>query len=268
MLHAARTPPRFTEIGVIEEHEDYFVTLWRIHDSLQIVSRKLLWYWWFEQDYGNTWMPRSDPPSGRIHVISPDTACIIPYRELVRHFDGYSHSGTDINVCPPLFIPVGFFDDDIKIQYGFRTKKSGFVDVNPLKKNYSTVDPNGADLKCTLDDLPLFWRSRISEVAVVENPPNQLLLKRRNEAVLKTAWQHIQLPVEMLETSLRFKDSNNRRNISGELGRFNRFAASHKIRRMMTRKELSQQGRKLVRFTMSKLQTGGKLLRYLRGSTQ
>ena len=116
MLVYGRTPPRYTKIGVIEENRDYFVTLWQNYDSMQIVNTNLLRYWWFEHDYGDTWMPRTD--SFENNVVNPDTACIIPYREMVRHFDGYSHSLININICPPLFIPPGIFENGINIRYG------------------------------------------------------------------------------------------------------------------------------------------------------
>ncbi len=204
-----------SEMGVVTladkviEYGDCFVKFWRNYDSMQIVNKNLLHYWWFEHDYGNTWMPRTDVPRalGGAHTTTPITACIIPYRELARHFDGYSHADIDINVCPPLFIPDGFFENDIKILYCSDIKKTGFVNVNPLKKNYSTVDPNGADLKCLLEDLPLFWRDRISSIETVKHESKEKLLSARNRAVLDMSRQKTLLPVIMLKCALRFDDN-------------------------------------------------------------
>lgn len=223
MLYYGSTPPRFTKIGVIEDRKDYFMTLWPYNASIQIVNKNLLGYWWFEHDYGDAWMPRTDT-FGSTEAISPETACILPYRELVRHFDGYSHNGIDINACPPLFIPAGFFDGEIRILYCSDNSRKGYVSVNPLKKNYTTVDSEGADLKCVLEDLPLFWRSRIAQVETARHVDEKLLLRRRNEAVLKMAWPKIQLPVSRLGVALRFNDPQDP---SKEMRRLEKFAASY-----------------------------------------
>lgn len=222
ILYYGRTPPRFTKVGVVEEHKDYFITILCNHDSIQIVNKNLLRYWWFEHDYGDVWMPRTDSLGN--DVISPETACIVPYRELVRHFDGYSHNGIDINVCPPLFIPDGFFDNEIKILYCSNTKKKGYVHVNPLKKNYTIVDSEGADLKCVLEDLPFFWRFRIAQVEIARRENRELLLKHRNVATLKMAWQKSQVPVTKLEVALRFDNSQTP---SEELRKFEVFRMSY-----------------------------------------
>jgi len=217
-LFYGRTPPRFTKVGVIEEHKDYFLTIYHSCDSIQIANKNLLQYWWFEHDYGDAWMPRTDTPYNG--AISPETVSIVPYRELARHFDGYSHNRININVCPPLFIPDGFFDNEIKILYCSNTKKKGYVHVNPLKKNYTTVDSEGADLKCVLDDLPLFWRSRIAQVEIARRENRELLIRHRNVATLKMAWEKSQVPVNRLEVALRFDNSQTP---SEELRRFEIF---------------------------------------------
>lgn len=87
----------------------------------------------------------------------------IPTRELCRHFDGYHRrtiNNIDINKCPPLFIPPGFWEKDIKIVYGERL--SGYVNIN-LSKDYSCVSPDGTDIKT---HIPLFWMDRIKKIIV------------------------------------------------------------------------------------------------------
>jgi hypothetical protein len=229
----------------VEEHEDYFMTQWPYNASIQIVNKNLLHYWWFEHEYGDAWMPRTDTVGGG-EAISPETACILPYRELVRHFDGYSHNGIDINACPPLFIPDGFFDNEIKILYCSDQRRKGYVSVNPLKKNYSTVDRTGADLKCVLEDLPLFWRSRIAQVETARHVDEKLLLRRRNEAVLKFAWPKIQLPVTGLEAALRFSDPQNP---SKEIRQLENFARSYVLakRRAWLRRKLNPNPLRVMR---------------------
>ena len=207
----------YTKINFIEENRDFFVTITRSCESAQIVNKNLLRDWWFEHDCGDAWMPRTDTI---IHLNPPDHIFIVPYRELVRHFDGYSHNYVDINVCPPLFIPDGFFENNIKISYCSDTRKKGYVHVNPLIKNYSTIKRNGADLKCVLEDLPFFWKSRIAQIEIGRCHSKKELIQRRNEAIMRIAWQRIQLPVNNLRVSLRFLDSQNS---SEELSRLKLF---------------------------------------------
>lgn len=47
--------------------------------------------------------------------------------------------------------------------YGFVNNVDGYVNINPNKKCYTTVDNNGTDL-IDLDFIPAFWKNRISEV--------------------------------------------------------------------------------------------------------
>ena len=238
-LYYGRTPPRFTKVGVLEDHRDYFITIYDNSDSAQIVNKKLLRYWWFEHDYGDVWMPRTD-----MCVVSPEVFCVIPYRELVRHFDGYSHNNVDINVCPPLFIPDGFFNDEIKISYCSNDRKSGYVHVNPMKKNFSTVDKNGADMKCVVEDLPLFWRSRITCVETAGNINRRLLLKRRNVAVLKMALQKTYIPIFKLEIALRF-DKNHA--ISREIGRMRTFALLETLKNMLFKRSKAELAKMIIK---------------------
>jgi hypothetical protein len=168
---------------IIEDSDLYFTMRWQNTDGVSIINSKLMEYWWFAHDYGDRTLRRTDD----IEVAtSPVTVTIIPYRELVRHFDGYSHVGFDINVCPPLFIPPGFFDNDIKIQYGGEQRKKGFILINPMNPNYSTKDEQGADLRCLREEIPLFWQDKI---AVIENdglhPGNAR--SGRNRALIKLA---------------------------------------------------------------------------------
>jgi tetratricopeptide (TPR) repeat protein len=98
--------------------------------------------------------------------------------------EGYSNCGLHRNTYPDTIIPKGFFDNQIKISYGFNERIPGYVHINPLIKNYATVDPKGVDYRCVLEDLPLFWKDRISEVKIADNIDENLMLKARNDAML------------------------------------------------------------------------------------
>lgn len=126
-------------------------------DSVQLVSKDLLHFWWFSKVYSEG-LGRTDYKEGVNPVEYP---IMVPlYRELVRHFDGYHACG----ICPALTIPEGFFENDIKIRYGYLDRKPGWTQINPIYSNYRDIDPNGVDFKITPDRLPLFWRDRISDV--------------------------------------------------------------------------------------------------------
>lgn len=224
----ARADPRAVT-QLLEAHEDYSVFGFRSTDSFQIVNKNVLRYWWFEHDYGDAWVPRSDP-TGRASagVRTPEIRCVVPHRELVRHFDGYSHNQVRIQDCPPLSIPPGFFDDAIRILYCADKPQSAYVTVNPLARAYSATDPTGADIKGVLEDLPLFWRSRITETRIVRQIPRAALLRARNQAVLRTAWGHLSIPVRQLAAALRFEHDDDRER---EIRRLERWRTTRDLRR-------------------------------------
>jgi hypothetical protein len=99
---------------------------------------------------------------------------VIPKRRLCDHYDGYYHTfghpvfgnfGDRFALrVPPLFIPDGFFESDVRIRFGYAERADRWVNVNPRVPDYSYADEAGTDLRCNLVDLPYFWKSRISRV--------------------------------------------------------------------------------------------------------
>lgn len=168
---------------LVEDHADYAVLLANPNLSIMVVNARVLEHWWLERDYGDRRLRRSDG------LHSPEMLMMVPKRELVRHFDGYSHAGIDIDSCPPLFIPDGFFEREIRIAYCADRRLPGYVHVNPLLAHSSAVHPEGADLRCLMRDLPLFWRSRIAEVRVEREVDEATLAAHRNSNVLAAAGQ-------------------------------------------------------------------------------
>ncbi|MFA4982712.1 MAG: hypothetical protein WC588_00700 [Candidatus Micrarchaeia archaeon] len=138
-------------------------------DAIQIVNIGLFERWFSSPALGraNARVFRSDCVENFADV--PMQTVVVPKRDICFHFDGLSHlaiHGYDCPDCafPPLFIPPGFFEGRIRVAYGYGGYREGWVNVNPLSETYSFIDGKGADLKCTLDRLPLFWRKRISEL--------------------------------------------------------------------------------------------------------
>jgi hypothetical protein len=151
---------------------------WRVMDSIQIVSKPLLHSWWVTPDYGNKYVPRSDWED--TYATEPYRA-LVPCREIVRHYDGYSHL-FDERVVPPLTIPAGFFERDIKLLFGSSENREGWVNINP-QRPYKTEHPEGVDYRWVLEDVPLFWSDRISRVETHVDWNHEVMLNARNQAV-------------------------------------------------------------------------------------
>lgn len=174
---------------VLEINQDYFVNIWTHDDSIQLVNKKLLHDWWFKLDYGDAFLPRTDTPVFKGNFYQAQIACVHPLRELCRHYDGSSHVKIDLNAFAPLRIPPGFFENDIKILYCSDKPKDGYVNINPTNQKLAVVDPDGTEARWVLDDIPLFWKNRISKIEVARKIDQTTLLSNRNESVIKAASQ-------------------------------------------------------------------------------
>lgn len=164
-------------------------------DSLNIITKDLYYDWFFTGEWTEVPLPRVDGISGvypsiinirqRLNIPLPEQTVIIPFKEQMRHFDGYMHQRIDNNVCPSLIIPEGFFDSKIKLRYGYEDRKEGWVNLNPKAENYRAADLSGVEDKITLEDLPLMWQNRVAEV---DNNPyiiEEEMIQYRLKAVLE-----------------------------------------------------------------------------------
>jgi len=167
-------------------------------DSLNIITKDLYYDWFFTGKWTDIPLPRVDGISGlypniinirkQLNVPLPEQTVIIPFKEQMRHFDGYMHQRIDNNVCPSLTIPEGFFESKIKIRYGYEDRKEGWVNLNPKAENYRAADLNGVEDKITLTDLPLMWQNRVAEV---DNSPyiiEEEAIQYRLKAVLEQVY--------------------------------------------------------------------------------
>jgi hypothetical protein len=152
------------ELAVIKRDRDP-------HSSQSIVSVDLFEEWFSDPSLEGKRIVRTDSIIPITGWKKEESIMVIPKKEVCRHFDGYSHlanygGGKPIDAkVPPLFIPKGFFEGKIKVAYGYDDYREGYVNVNPLKEDYSFEDQEkGTDLKLPLQELPLFWQERISEV--------------------------------------------------------------------------------------------------------
>lgn len=141
----------------------YLRMVGRYHHSLQIISKELYKYYWFnfelpkDQVWGRTDNFFSD-------IFDEDVEIFVPMKELCRHFDGYQHCARPYPnyMVPVLEIPDGFFDNNIKINYS-ASYKDGYTNVNPKAPSLRIFDPNGTDFWYSKKFIPPFWSSKISE---------------------------------------------------------------------------------------------------------
>ena len=158
-------------------------------DSIQIITKDLYYNWWCEGEFSSIKLPRPDFFGINLAEIKPIPyhKVIIPLKEICRHFDGYQHVYPKItnNQCPAIDIPLGFFEGDIKIRYGYDDYKEGWVNINPKNPNYYAYDKSGVDYKFTLEDLPLVWKNRISIVDSNSNIDEEEMLQYRLKSILE-----------------------------------------------------------------------------------
>jgi hypothetical protein len=161
-------------------------------DSIQIITKNLYYQWWFEGEFSNIKLPRPDYFGIGLAEIKPVPIhkTISPLKELCRHFDGYQHIQPiiDNNQCPAIDIPVGFFENNIKIRYGYNDYKEGWTNINPKKDYYYAYNKSGTDYKFTLEDLPLVWKGRISEIDSNPNIDEEEMIQYRLKAVLEMVY--------------------------------------------------------------------------------
>jgi hypothetical protein len=124
-----------------------------------------------------------------------DQITVIPKNPLCGHFDGYDHTlGGEFPISkelfPPLFIPNGFFENKIKIRYGYEDYKEGWININPLKEKYIFKDKNGTDLKISIENIPLFWKEKISKIDINPKLDKKILKEKIKDLNLKMREPH------------------------------------------------------------------------------
>jgi hypothetical protein len=188
--------------------ENYFSYKGHCYDSVHIISKKLYENWFLKHNWddnlnrfpqgtfksGHLELPRTDGV-GIIDIgfirnkmfndPTPIQNIIIPYKELARHFDGHFYQGITNNQVPALDIPIGFFEKNIKIRYGYDDYKEGWTNINPKNNHYYAYDKSGTDYKFTLEELPLFWKDKIS---IIDSNPlidEEEMIQYRLKSVLE-----------------------------------------------------------------------------------
>lgn len=173
-------------------NENYLSVNSNNFDSIQIITKELYYRWWFEGEFNHVKLPRPDYFGIGLAELKPVPVhkTIAPLKEICRHFDGYQHIQPAINnnQCPAIDIPPGFFENDIKIRYGYDDYKEGWVNINPKNNHYYAYDKSGTDYKFTLEDLPLVWKSKISIVDSNPDIDEEEMVQYRLKAVLEMVY--------------------------------------------------------------------------------
>lgn len=179
-------------------------------DSLIVITKEIYHNWFLEGDWSAIQVPKELFPSGQIELTRTEGTgiigiggikdilksnfikqnIVIPYKELFRHFDGYWHQKISNNHCPAIDIPPGFFEQDIKIRYGYDDYKEGWVNISPKNSNYYAYDKTGTDYKFTLENLPLVWKDRISIIDSNPNIDEEEMVQYYLKSVLEMIYTH------------------------------------------------------------------------------
>ena len=151
--------------SIVDDDEDCVSMLSTFGDNtgVQIVHKELFKHWFLSRNLGNARVIR--PECVRNHFLTRDHLSIMPKREICAHYDG--QPSLQPSTHPPLFLPDGFFEKDMKLRYGFDEYKQGAVNINPTAEKYSFEDNIfGTDLKKTLKELPFFWKDFTSNTEI------------------------------------------------------------------------------------------------------
>lgn len=109
---------------------------------------------------------------------------------------------------PPLFIPVWFFEFNLKPRNGYKNKIDGWINVNSNKINISS----DIDLCCLLEDLLYFGADRISIIDI--NPAFKLKVSREDSNYYKNTLnpfytrkkkKHSTLNIRLAQSGFTFK---------------------------------------------------------------
>lgn len=163
----------------IEIHNNCVKTISNSIDSIQIVNKNLLDFWWYRPDYGNARLARTDYGIYGSNVRQTMVTTYMPLKEQCMHFDSYRLR----NISPALKIPIGFFDNNVQLNF-YDTNIDQYVNINPLTPNFSDTSLDGTDAKWIISDVPLFWADKISNIKINNNCNRQDILEKRNNNIL------------------------------------------------------------------------------------
>jgi len=156
---------------------------WETFDGIMMLKAGRLKQYW-ERDYGDALMFKPDYLAA-YHGYTCPSNVYSPTKELVRHYEGYSHVGTGCdNIAPPLYIPPGFFENDLKIAVGFQERDDSWTNFNPASEWLYNFHPNGTDYRWVEEDIPLFWKNRLGKITYSPDYNKDFMYQARDAAFL------------------------------------------------------------------------------------
>lgn len=172
----------YHQAGTITNDSNYIVRSWRTFDAITIMKATRWRCYWFDQDWADMPVFRTDALWHAGYELTGPV--YIPTRELVRHYDGYSHVGSLANISPPLFIPPKFFQAQMKIRCGYDDRDNDCVNINPTSEWLYAFNSTGTDYRMVVADIPLFWKGRIQSTDLAYRNDLKILTDARNAAFL------------------------------------------------------------------------------------
>lgn len=170
--------------GELTQDGNFIKFTWDTVDSLLLMKVSRFKRYWHETDCGEDNMYRTDPLGWQYGYKIPSTV-YSPTRELIRHYDGYSHVGKLLGtIAPPLYVPEGFFSNNMQVRVGYPTRKDNWQNLYSAAERLYSIDPNGVEARWCVEDIPLFWKNRIGELDVNLDQDIHLLKQARDAAFL------------------------------------------------------------------------------------
>ena len=168
----------------VHDNDFSFLKLPQLHSFCCLRVKSFIDFW-SSFDIGDYFMPRTewyilDKDKDKFishidwNVFSPHTICC-------EHFDGYPHR-VPIFYFQPLVIPPGFFNKNIKIQFG-GTRKNGYFYID-CSKEHSFFQEDGTDSYWSEEDIPLFWKDKLTKVIYDKNYDKNNANKIKNNKYL------------------------------------------------------------------------------------
>ena len=156
---------------------------WETFDGIMMLKAGRLKQYW-TRDYGDALMFKPDYLAAH-HGYKCPGPVYAPTRELVRHYEGYSHVGTGCdNIAPPLYVPAGFFDKNMRVRIGYPERKQGWQNLYSAAEWLYNANPNGVEHRWCIEDIPLFWKDHIAELDINLDQNVGQLHQARNAAFL------------------------------------------------------------------------------------
>lgn len=192
---------------------------WQNYDGIQMFKSARFKRYWYDADYGNDLVFRPDDLKNHYGYNLPSWF-YAPTREIVRHYDGYVHIGNEVtDIAPCLFIPPGFFESQMQVRIGFKDRDNNATNFDPSSTNLYNTNPSSADYRWTEEDIPLFWRNRITKINKPHDYEHASMLTSRDNAFLKMSrfplrcfghsfTEHNAPPTEWFTKHMRSSDVN------------------------------------------------------------